>query len=146
MRICVFLLVLISSTFAQTKAKPAFDTLEIPGPVFVDQQIISMPQGWLAGMDTSIHRLTYMTIYEGRPSEKASLVPGKLIPSKSNECAVWTFDPKSAGGVWIECAFSGTDAKLFKAMPAGTKEIRIYYSKSVKIEGYPEVKKVLFRR
>jgi hypothetical protein len=118
----------------------------LPDPVTVKQEIASIPAGWQPGIDTGIHRLTHITVYAGKPSAKASLVPDNDEMPGEDTCAIWTFGPKNADTIWIECAFSGTAITLSKEIPLACREIRVYYNNRMRIDGYQEIRKVMFRR
>jgi hypothetical protein len=118
----------------------------LPDPVTVKQEIASIPAGWQPGLDSGIHRLTRITVYAGKPSIKASLVPDNEGQPGEDTCAIWTFGPKGRDTVWMECAFSGTAITLSKEMPLACREIRVYYSNQIRIDGYQKIRKVVFRK
>lgn len=146
MKTLLFLIFLFFAVLAQKQPKSDFELFKLPDPVTVKQEIASIPAGWQPGIDTSIHRLTRITVFAGRPSAKASLIPDNDEQPGEDTCAIWTFGPKNADTIWIECAFSGTDITLSRAMPLTCREIRVYYSTKNRIDGYLEIRKVVFRK
>ena len=141
--ILVLCLISAISLFAQSPA--GFKEIELPKPPQISQQIKSNHDGWTVLNEQATYDLQGITVYDGHPSEQASLVPDRTIKNKNNLYSIWTFDLSSNRNIWIKCGFSRTTITLSKALPSGIKELRIYYKVNIKIDGYFQIRKVLYR-
>ena len=93
-------------------------------------------------MDDTPHSLAGITLYDGPPSEKASLVYDKITKAKGEETAVWTFDAKSERQTWIACSYAGTVIELTRTLAPHTAMCTVVYNSQETIAGLPVIKKI----
>ncbi|WP_446728889.1 STY0301 family protein [Pseudoduganella sp. OTU4001] len=72
------------------------------------------------------HRLHRVEIFDGHPSEQASLVPDESTGNGSAR-AVWKFEPFSGRRIWVVCAYRGTSKTVLLEMPASTRRCEVRF-------------------
>jgi len=108
----------------------------------VDAQLAKPIEGWNTTLDTTPHRLTSVTFFDGTPEEQASLVPDRESHTRTSKTAVWLLKGKPERAYWLGCYYSGTSLILSRALPSGLTECTITYSSSEKIEGRAAIKTI----
>ena len=112
----------------------------------VKQEVTSRHPGWEIQKDTVRHRVTRITVYDGRPEEGAALRYSDLATRDDSRIATWELEaPVSAQGYWISVHYAATSAVLFRALPAGISTLRVVTSRSRLIEGFHEIERVEVR-
>ena len=78
-----------------------------------------------------------ITVHDGRPELKASLVPDSEEQRETDKRLVvkWKPIPSTSEGIWITVSYSSTSIVLAKQLPHGTFEICVTYNTSVTING-----------
>ena len=138
---CVYFV--FASALAAAQVPAGFSQLDVPATVSVKQEIAATPPNWQAGRDAARPELKAVTVFDGAPSEEAALVPDREV--KAGAYAVWTFDPKGKRLIWVQAQFAGTAITLAQALPAGTKELRVYFDKGASVDGARPIKRVVYR-
>jgi hypothetical protein len=139
----VMILVLIFSFELDAQILKGFNQLELPKTPLVMQQIKSVHPGWTMSLDDANHVLKNITVYDGNPSELASLIPDKANRNRKEIYSVWYINSEQKMYTWIKCEFSGTSVTLSQPVPLGTKEIRVYYIPNIIIDGTRQIEKIL---
>jgi hypothetical protein len=114
----------------------------VPLEISTRQVINSVPEDWSVINDSTSSRLSGVTIYDGFPEENASLVYYKELNKKRTLVLLWTFSGKEKNGIWIVCRYSGTSMQIKKQLPAGIKELRITFDKTIKLCGEPIIQRI----
>jgi hypothetical protein len=124
-------------------ASPALaDTSGLSCPATLVQhpaQKADAPEGWTARERGEMHWLDGAAVFDGPPEEQADLVPDNENAAAS--AAVWTLDPKSDRGYWVECRYEGTETTLAGKVPAGARKCAVSRKKADGI-GYRGGRKV----
>lgn len=110
-------------------AKPAHAQTACPASIAVEQRGVQVPQGWSAG-DSGIHpELIGVTIYEGPPEERASLVYDDEKTAAREIVQTWNLPP-SARGYWLECRYSNTNVTLRRKLPDSAHHCRVVFERN----------------
>ncbi len=85
-----------------------------PDSISVEQRLLGPMPGWEPRNSEGISALEFVTVYDGHPSERASLVPDKEENRGGGRiAAIWTLGP-SKYGYWLECAYRRTNVVIFR--------------------------------
>jgi hypothetical protein len=120
----------------------AVDANICPAKIDVHQQLATPVNGWTAMTDETPHQLAGITLYDGTPQEKASLVYDDMKKVGAKQVASWSFAPSSGRQTWIACSYSGTDIQLTRALPASTRSCEVTYDPRRQIAGLPSIEKI----
>jgi hypothetical protein len=105
------------------------------------QQMAKVVAGWTASeTGESRHELWYVTLYDGEPKEKASLVPDVTERLRT----VWKLEP-ARRAYWMECHYTQTSIVLARALPATAKSCEVTFAPSVSLDGHPVIRQILCR-
>jgi hypothetical protein len=113
------------------------DTVPLASP-----QLAKPIEGWKVFFDTTPHRLSRVTFFDGPVEDSASLVPDEDTRLGKTRTAKWLFQPKPERPYWLACYYSRTSLALSRALPEGLKECDVTYNPSVEIDGMPEIKSI----
>lgn len=88
------------------------------------EQKASAPAAWEIGYGALPIALAQVTIFEGPPSEQASLVydTEKKLPKEI--VLTWNLGP-SKRGYWLQCAYSSTTAMISRRLPDTVKHCEV---------------------
>ena len=126
---------------AQDVPKEGAAKISCPDTIALTDPRLTKPiAGWEIFFDTTPHRLSRMTFFDGPIAESASLVPDQEPRVGKTITAKWFLQLKPERPYWLACYYSGTSLALSRALPAGLKECDVTYDTSVEIEGMPEIK------
>jgi hypothetical protein len=105
------------------------------------QQLTRTPAGWTAGQTADArHDLWFVTMYDGPPKEKASLVPDISGRLKQG----WTLEG-SGRPHWLECHYTQTTIVLARPVPGNAKVCEVTFAPSVTLDGQPVIKQIVCR-
>jgi hypothetical protein len=136
--------ILSLQTLAADKS-PEWKPLNVPQEITTKQEIVTTPEGWVAAKDTLPNRLSTVTIFDGPPEDKASLVYNDEKKSKNKTIASWKFSGATDEHIWITCAYSETNIIIKKQLPVGIKELRVFYDDELKTDGFSTIEKIEWR-
>lgn len=108
-----------------------------PESVETTQSLVFTPEGWrsLSDKTKDIQPLERMTIFDGNPEEKASLVPDN---EGAQQDLTWT--NHTLKGFWMACSYSQTTARLIREIPRTVKKCVLKLkSNSAKTQKLPDV-------
>ena len=120
----------------------AADTLSCPATITTRQELTAIPAGWKPMQDDTPHDLAGITLYDGPPADKASLVYDRIDRAKGVETATWTFAAKKERPIWLTCSYAGTAVQLARSLPPQTTKCTVVYDPKEHIAGLPAVKKI----
>jgi hypothetical protein len=101
----------------------------------------SAPAPWAVSYGALPIALAQVTIFEGPPSEQASLVYDieKKLPKEI--VLTWNLGP-STHGYWLQCAYSSTTATISRRLPESVKHCEVRLARdSTFVNGQPVVNK-----
>jgi hypothetical protein len=118
-----------------------------PPSIRVNQSIKTIPSQWTAATDDFYNSLMGVTLYDGPPSQHASLAYDNWFKRDGLAYASWTFTASSstkrtATRIWLKYSYAYTTVTLAKELPEGTKSCDVTYDPKVEINGSPEVKDI----
>jgi hypothetical protein len=141
--VLVFLVILLSAHQTAFSAPKEWKVFVLPPAIETKQEVKSAPAGWIVITETVSNRLAGITVFDGRPEQKASLVPDREDRQKDNRLIVsWRLSPSSAEGIWLALSYSSTSAVLACKLPQGATGLRVIYDTSITIGGMYEIVRV----
>jgi hypothetical protein len=140
-------LILLSVPQVALSAQKDWKVFLLPPTIETKQEVKTIPAGWVALLEAVPNQVAGITVFDGRPEQKASLVPGNEEKQKAeNRLAVtWQLAPLSPEGIWLAFSYASTSVVLAKPLPEGTTELRVLYDTSVTISGMNEIVRVEYR-
>jgi hypothetical protein len=115
-----------------------------PEAISTEQKINDSPAGWNAIAGEKEHALMGVTIYDGNPSEMASLVPEEK-KNGEYDLAVWELRKPVKESFWIECSYQDTNIKLAKAIDKKITVCEVTYDPKSSRGGMPSIVKINFK-
>ena len=119
----------------------------LPPTIETKQEVKTIPAGWVALLEAVPNQIAGITVFDGRPEQKASLVPDNEEQHKAENRLVvtWQLAPLSPEGIWLTFSYASTSVVLAKPLPQGATELRVTYDTSVTISGMNEIVRVEYR-
>ncbi len=127
-------------TSAAYSARAAAADISCPATIQTAQKA-SAPSPWAVDYGALPIALAQVTIFEGPPSEQASLVYDSEKKLSKETVLTWNLGP-STRGYWLQCAYSSTTAMISRRLPDSVKhcEVRLARDSSF-ANGQPVVNK-----
>jgi len=122
-------------------AVSAADVVRCPSKIEVKQRLAVPVPGWSVISEELPQQLAGLTFFDGKPEEKASLVPDKQAKVNGKTVASWTFGV-SGRPIWVACRYSSTDVVLTRELPKNIRTCTITYSATETMAGLPVIEKV----
>lgn len=97
---------------------------DCPTRIAVQQEIAAVPAGWNSFEDQDVHPLTGVSLSEGEPSKRATLVPTSDRRTGKLAVTTWVFTVSSEG-YWLSCLYAGTGMAVTRKLPDGVKSCRV---------------------
>jgi hypothetical protein len=88
-----------------------------PPMVVVEQKASAPGPDWSVSYSGYQTAVAGVTIFDGPPSEQASLVPDSEKTSGDNLIQIWQL-PKRDRGYWLQCNYANTTAQISRRLPA----------------------------
>jgi hypothetical protein len=132
------------SSIGSAQVPAGFKQLTLPELPNVTQRLEApAPTGWKPLNDPQLApQLSQVTVYDGHPSELASLVPDNVARFQRDKFGVyarWAIKT-TRRSTWIVTSYTSTNIALAYELPREVKEIRVYYGR-----GMEQPKAVFFR-
>jgi hypothetical protein len=140
-------LILLSVPHVALSAQNDWKVFLLPPTIETKQEVKTIPAGWVTLLEAVPNQVAGITVFDGRPEQKASLVPDNEEKQKAeNRLAVtWRLAPLSSEGAWLTLSYASTSVVLARPLPEGTTELRVFYDTSVTICGKNEIVRVEYR-
>lgn len=103
---------------AQAPAAPL--AIECPDRIALAEVVRSTHPSWEVTADKGKvdHYLESIRLFDGHPSEMASLAPGETVQARGRIVDTWRLPPPEAGrAYWIACAYRNSMTLLIKRLP-----------------------------
>ena len=110
-----------------TSALSAPLTIECPASIKPAASISVVPPGWSVISGEANSPFDSLAIFDGNPSELASLVPDRDLPDTKTGArgeAEWNFEG-GAKNIWVGCSYARTNVSLAQAIPDGVVKCRV---------------------
>jgi hypothetical protein len=111
-----------------------------PTTISVEQRGSAPAPDWTVTYSGYQTAVAGVTIFDGPPSEQASLVPDSEKPSGDNIIQIWQL-PKSDRGYWLQCNYANTTAQISRRLPASAARCDVVYDHNVRFAGSGNVVK-----
>ena len=108
-----------------------------PESVQIEDKLSAPVAGWTADRSSEPHRLAGITLFDGKPALRASLVGDDQVGPGSSSVTTWTLARNR--DYWLSCSYAGTNVTLTREIPADLRYCSATYSKIVRIAGLPEL-------
>jgi hypothetical protein len=140
-------LILLSVPHMALSAQKEWKVFVLPPTIETRQEVKTIPAGWEALLEAVPNQIAGITVFDGRPEQKASLVPDNEQKQKAENRLVvtWQLAPLSPEGIWLAFSYASTSVVLAKPLPQGATELRVLYDPSVTINGMNEIVRVEYR-
>lgn len=114
----------------------AGEELMCPPTIAISQKATTPPPGWDVSNQAMRIEVSGVTVYDGPPTELASLRPREEETADNKFVATWKFHKKgnSGQGYWIECDYTHTNVVLSKRVPDSVGKCSAYFDKESKVE------------
>jgi len=133
---------LVAAVVFQTCAVAApAEQISCPASITSEQKILNLPASWQTATDTTTHRLSAVTFYDGPPEQKASLVNDLQSQNATQRTATWKF-PSNPRGYWLACSYDRTAILLTRKLPSNVGQCHVVYDTSTSSSGLPAVKSI----
>jgi hypothetical protein len=117
--------------------------IECPKTVQVRQVATEVPAGWTASQNATPVQLSYVTFFDGKPEEEASLVYDRMVNGRNTNRAEWNFAPGSH--IWLACSYSGTSVVLSRELSGVTHCVVVYRRAATGGGGLPAIDHIYCR-
>ena len=121
-------------------ARAAGGELSCPEIIQVTGALAIPVEGWTEGRADEPHRLAGVTMFDGKPEERASLVGTERIISKTQTGTTWNF--AKGRQYWLTCSYAGTGVVLSTAIPGTIGSCTVTYARNVRVSGLPEIQRI----
>jgi hypothetical protein len=91
-----------------------------PATVAVEQRVSAPTPDWTVSYSGYETAVAGVTIFDGPPSQQASLVPDSEKTVGDNIIQVWQL-PKSERGYWLQCNYANTTAQISRRLAGVTR-------------------------
>jgi hypothetical protein len=105
-----------------------------PPQVAVGQKASAPGPEWSVSYSGYQTAVAGVTIFDGPPSEQASLVPDKEKTSGDNLIQIWQL-PKSDRGYWLQCNYANTTAQISRRLPASVTRCDVVFDHNMRFSG-----------
>ena len=111
-----------------------------PPELAVVQQASVPSPDWSVGYSGYKIALAGVTVFEGPPSEQASLVPDSDKTTKDTVVQTWRLI-KSTRRYWLQCQYANTTAQIYRRLSADVTRCDVTYERNVFFGGGSRVVK-----
>jgi hypothetical protein len=105
-----------------------------PAEINVDQRAAAPSPDWAVSYSGYKTAVAGVTIFDGPPSEQASLVPDNDKTSGDDLVQTWQLT-KSDRGYWLQCNYANTTAQISQRLPASVSRCDVVYDRNVRFGG-----------
>ncbi len=119
----------------------AADQVQCPAQVNVRQQIGAPIVGWAVVIDDLPHLLAGITFFDGKPEDKASLVPDRESKANGKSISTWIFSG-SGQPIWAACRYAWTTVALTRELPRQVRACSVTYNLRQSLAGLPAIEKI----
>jgi hypothetical protein len=105
-----------------------------PAEVTVEQTASAPSPDWTVTYSGYQTAVSGVTIFEGPPSQQASLVPDNEKTSDDKEIQTWQL-AKSDRGYWLQCQYANTTAQISRQLPASVARCDVVYDRNMRFGG-----------
>ncbi len=101
--------------------------IECPASIKPTVSVGIVPPGWSTVSGEASSPFDGLSIFDGNPSELASLVPDRDLPDTkvgTHGEAEWDFEG-GAKNIWVGCSYAHTTVSLARAIPDGVVKCRV---------------------
>lgn len=118
----------------------AAEDVRCPDTITVSEKLSAPVEGWSEGASGEPHRLAGITLFDGTPDERASLVGRERVLSKTQLQVTWTL--AKGREYWLSCAYASTGVVLSRRLPAAARSCTAVYARDVQVAGLPELRRL----
>lgn len=111
-RLALASLVLLSLAHEALAAPKEWKILALPATIETREEIAATPAGWIGSIESVPSRIAGITVFDGRPERRVSLVPDDRVRDKAKNARVhtWRLALAAIDGSWITVSYSSTTA------------------------------------
>ena len=105
-----------------------------PPSLAVEQKASAPASDWTVTYSGYPTALAGVTIFDGPPSEQASLVPDREQTTADSVIQTWKL-AKSDRGYWLQCEYANTTAQVSQRLPGDVSRCDVTYERNVRFGG-----------
>ena len=105
-----------------------------PAEIAVEQKATAPAPQWAVSYSGYQTAVEGVTIFEGPPSEQASLVPDNQKTSDDKVIQSWQLI-KSDRGYWLQCRYANTTAQISRRLPSNVARCDVVYDRNMHFGG-----------
>ena len=105
-----------------------------PAEIAVEQKGAAPAPDWSVSYSGYQTAISGITIFDGPPSEQASLVPDNEKTSDDKVIQTWQL-MKSDRGYWLQCQYANTTAQISRRLPASIARCDVVYDRNMRFGG-----------
>jgi hypothetical protein len=104
-----------------------------PAELAVVEQASVPNADWSVGYSGYKIALAGVTVFEGPPSEQASLVPDSDQTTKDTVVQTWRLlkSTRRYWSYWLQCQYANTTAQIYRRLPADVTRCDVTYERNV---------------
>ena len=110
-----------------------------PKTVAVKQELAGVEPPWEALQEEVPSQLMSVTIFDGHPKQRATLVPDAEAKRNGNRVYTWHLASNRTQTYWIGCSYDRTNMMLIRPLDPGIASCQVTYDPRVTIAGHPSV-------
>ena len=127
-------LTVLAAAFAIGAPQVVLAESACPAEVAVEQKASAPAPEWAVGYSGYPTAISGVTIFEGPPSEQASLVPDNQKTSDDKVIQTWQLI-KSDRGYWLQCQYANTTAQISRRLAANVARCDVVYYRNMHFGG-----------
>jgi hypothetical protein len=105
-----------------------------PATVAVEQRASAPTPDWTVSYSGYETAVAGVTIFDGPPSQQASLVPDSEKTVGDSIVQVWQLQ-KGERGYWLQCNYANTTAQISRRLPAGVARCDVVSDRNMRFGG-----------
>lgn len=113
---------------AEKRRESLWSPLTFSRGLSVEQRVVDAPQPWEVRSEPVEHRVTRVTVTDGRPEEGAVCPWDRQDSRDDRHVLVWVLDPDASPGPhWITLHYRGTSMALSRPLPESASSLRAVF-------------------
>jgi hypothetical protein len=113
--------------------------IQCPAAIEVKEALAKPVVGWSESASPDPHPLAGVTIFDGKPEERASLVGTEKNLSKAERQSTW--DLALGRAYWLSCSYANSSVVLSRPIDKTARACVAVYARTVLVGGLPELRR-----
>lgn len=105
-----------------------------PATIVVEQRASAPAPDWTVSYSGYETAVAGVTIFDGPPTQQASLVPDSEKQVGDNIIQIWQL-PTSDRGYWLQCNYANATSQISRRLPASVKRCDVVLNHNMRFSG-----------